>query len=959
MISRKSLIKISMVFVLMLLMINLGFSWWDGSYPLRQTINVSTPSGTAPADYSVEIILNSTIVGAGFDWSQACYNNLSKIRLVDDTDSVKLDYWIKNCSSSSEEIYLWTKIPSGITTAGYNVFMYYGNSGASYEGTNASAVFDFYFNMSGLTISSEGAGQDSSGNGDILENGRTFHTWGNSWKVLSGFTSYAIYNNGSQMLDLSFRSSDCGEIASIKFDTNTVQEDTNNYRWCGSQTNWGIVPDDPYSGSSNWEDVGSVLNDFTVTPTHIHLPIDDDADASGDIYFKDIRIRKYVANEPGFIIGGEEAVDTTLTYMNPITNYTTGNNTVEFTCSAVTTNTTELDNISIYGNFSGSWSLNQTTNLIGQINSTNFTISLPLSSGVYLWSCVAYDQSGGFDWGVNHTLIIDKTLPQINLHSPFGSVQDVTPTINVSFSETVTSWFNIDNGLNHSLCNNCLSIDTSYLHLAEGDYAINIFANDSYDNFNSSLNNSFTIDMKGNFFENFVDDSSIDSFNDALWNGENISYSGGSIKYYQGLEIGVLSSDMTYIANQWNGAANAGEVDITCIGGDANCWFVRQNGTNVSAPHIGNGVTTLDSDFSTVGFVMYSEEDIHTRFSPAPHAQQSNYFVAVCYNSGQWYYDDNNGCNEAFTPISSDVLVANLTWGIGSVSENIADRSGSSEVIFKSINTTKDITSITNITWDEYNSGSNKLEVNLSFDYGMSWYNMSNGLAFSNFTGNNSMIVKLIVSSDGLSSVSLDNLNISWISDNAQVPIINLTSPLNSTNILGNGTIELGFNITDNEYNLSCNLYLNDLLNRSFGCNNTINYYNLTLPRGNYNWIVEVLDNENNTINSSKHYFNLINEYDLRIRKEIIFENNDQYKIIQNVSSILSEIPNYNIIDFVDNSFNYGSFGTLYDWENITSGLSYNGTVLGWELNLEFNNTYSVVGVDDYYLGNYFVVGVD
>lgn len=59
---------------------------------------------------------------------------------------------------------------------------------------------------------------------------------------------------------------------------------------------------------------------------------------------------------------------------------------------------------------------------------------------------------------------------------------------------------------------------------------------------------------------------------------------------------------------------------------------------------------------------MYTEENVFTRFTtPTPNALNSEDFIAVCYNSGQWFYDDNNGCDNPFTPVSTDVLIANVT----------------------------------------------------------------------------------------------------------------------------------------------------------------------------------------------------------------------------------------------------------------------------------------------------------
>ena len=173
-----------LVFSILFLSNNVN-AWWDGNWPIKQQINISTPSGTTPQNYSTKIILNSTNVGSGFDWNNECSNNQTRARFIDETDTSELNFWVKECDSTAETMTLWVKIDSNITTSGYMLNMYYSNTLASLK-SDPNNTFNFYFNMSGLTIESEGASQDVSGNGVVLNSGREFHTWGNSWKVLSG-----------------------------------------------------------------------------------------------------------------------------------------------------------------------------------------------------------------------------------------------------------------------------------------------------------------------------------------------------------------------------------------------------------------------------------------------------------------------------------------------------------------------------------------------------------------------------------------------------------------------------------------------------------------------------------------------------------------------------------------------------------------------------------------------------
>jgi len=82
---------------------------------------------------------------------------------------------------------------------------------------------------------------------------------------------------------------------------------------------------------------------------------------------------------------------------------------VTFNCSA--TEGYDLANISLYitNNSNSSFSLNQTTNVSGTSNSTNWTLSL--SNGDYTWNCIAYDSVGNFDWAENRSILINYIAP--------------------------------------------------------------------------------------------------------------------------------------------------------------------------------------------------------------------------------------------------------------------------------------------------------------------------------------------------------------------------------------------------------------------------------------------------------------------------------------------------------------------------------------------------------------------
>ncbi len=86
--------------------------------------------------------------------------------------------------------------------------------------------------------------------------------------------------------------------------------------------------------------------------------------------------------------------------------------TVDFNCSFSDLDS-NIQNVSLYGNWSGGWHLNETKDVSGVSGSVVFSKSL--ENGVYKWGCFAQDNlSVGFYSENNFTLNVDLTPPTIN-----------------------------------------------------------------------------------------------------------------------------------------------------------------------------------------------------------------------------------------------------------------------------------------------------------------------------------------------------------------------------------------------------------------------------------------------------------------------------------------------------------------------------------------------------------------
>jgi hypothetical protein len=211
-----------------------------------------------------------------------------------------------------------------------------------------------------------------------------------------------------------------------------------------------------------------------------------------------------------------------------------------------------------------------------------------------------------------------------------------------------------------------------------------------------------------------------------------------------------------------------------------------------------------------------------------------------------------------------------------------------------------------------------------------------------------------------IAQITSTQINISIV-DNV-IPTITLYSPTNQSNLLHNGTQTFIFKVEDDDSNVSCSIYINGIINTTKTCTTGINSsFTLTgLTSGTYNWMISVTDSFPNTVNSSIWTFTSILEYGIKILKEIIFENTNQYLI----NLYINNTNNYSIspttLDFVDTFWTAGSFNLATNFTNTTTGPSYVGDILGWYLNINQNTVtqlnYSISGTGDYNLKKNFII---
>jgi hypothetical protein len=195
-------------------------------------------------------------------------------------------------------------------------------------------------------------------------------------------------------------------------------------------------------------------------------------------------------------------------------------------------------------------------------------------------------------------------------------------------------------------------------------------------------------------------------------------------------------------------------------------------------------------------------------------------------------------------------------------------------------------------------------------------------------------------------------------------PIINLIKPINYTKLMTNRSINFTWYIESGYSNLTCDLYINSILNRTLNCSSFVNNsVIINLDSGHYNWSINVSDPLNLSSKSSEEFFYNILNYSSKITKKIVFENTNLYRIYLKIENLLNFNRTYKIIDFVDNNYNYGSFSKMYDWNEFINGSFYVGQNLGWNFT-NLNNkevlNYSITNnVNNYNLIDEFIIGLE
>jgi len=131
---------------------------------------------------------------------------------------------------------------------------------------------------------------------------------------------------------------------------------------------------------------------------------------------------------------------------------------------------------------------------------------------------------------------------------------------------------------------------------------------------------------------------------------EGIAGRGGRVN---GIYQGYLASNLKFEANKFGGVDDANEFQLT--------------GSFFTTSHSDTGIGDLklgilgDDNATGQGFIMYSEQNLNTRFPGKFIGGTSHQVLAVRFEGGVWQYNNNSAWND-FTPVESDRLIATVDF---------------------------------------------------------------------------------------------------------------------------------------------------------------------------------------------------------------------------------------------------------------------------------------------------------
>ncbi|MFA5856930.1 MAG: DNRLRE domain-containing protein [Candidatus Pacearchaeota archaeon] len=522
----------------------------------------------------------------------------------------------------------------------------------------------------------------------------------------------------------------------------------------------------------------------------------------------------------------------------------------------------------------------------------NHTTIMNLSDGIYTYfiKCNNSDNIRNDDTNQNlTTFIIDSIPPLLRINSPWNITNDVTPNFSIAIYENVSKlWYSLNGGVNTTICNNCTPGNyTRFLFLNEGNFLLRVYGNDSpVGNIGLNISN-FTINMNKHFSDSYNDNSSLGSLFSVNWSYGNISFYGEPLASNE--KVFVESSGMIVIE-----AENYSKIIIR----GAKSW----NFTNTYSGYSGTGALQALPNTGTNNNAGYTTTSPEVQFK-ADFATSGTYYVwvrgyAISGNDDSIHAGINNTAYTSADRIANfaagtyswhrdtlDPQVATLYIGAGKnqtinfwmredgfvidkillTTDNLYTPTGvgPTESPLKTVsgnftsyyaNTSSTIFEISNVSWTGTGvNQNNSLSIYVSADGGLSWNNATNGEGIPFMNGGTSLVYRAFFSSNGLSNLSLFDINISWTSEATPPPQVIINNPVNGLTLADvTPTLNVTINTTAKDLYYTTNNGLTNVTICTY-CSGTITKF-LYLKEGNFKVDVFSTNNANNISRNTTNF---------------------------------------------------------------------------------------------------------
>jgi len=368
-----------------------------------------------------------------------------------------------------------TFIDDGIINGAINFTNDHINSSLTSSALNGAneLTFSFWFNMTNFA-SSEGVLLGDYGVG--LQHYQ-FYFLGTNLHVISDSTSVICDTNGPDVDGGT--TFNANQWYHFVFTSNT----TSNHVWIDGTQTWSATCVTTGTYSDEGPDITFGNNLYGTFAYYLYGAIDEIAVWNRTLTDSEIAT---ISSKPPPIYTNSfnnAPQEPTLVFPVNISNETT---IVTFTVNA-TDGEDSVFNVSIYGNWTGSWKLNTTNSSALNNTDTNFTIS-NIPFGTWLWGVNVTDSEGLTNFSINYTVFINK--PTLSVFSPTNVTYTTDRTIyfNATNNTDIDNWIVNYNGTNVTLS----SINTT-LEVEDGNHQLLLYANNNSGPF--GLNDSIFFTM--------------------------------------------------------------------------------------------------------------------------------------------------------------------------------------------------------------------------------------------------------------------------------------------------------------------------------------------------------------------------------------------------------------------------------------------------------------------------------